>query len=122
MSKRELLFSVTKADLRIDTFRAGGPGGQNQNKRETGVRITHPASGAVGTAREHRTQEQNKTAAFRRMVDTPTFRAWHRKHAATLIYSDALIKREVEAMMRPKHIKVEVREGGRWVEHRADSE
>ena len=51
---RELLFSVTKKDLRIDTFRAGGKGGQNQNKRNTGVRVTHPDSGAVGEARDQR--------------------------------------------------------------------
>jgi protein subunit release factor B len=43
---RERILSVTLADCRVDTFRAGGKGGQNQNKRETGVRITHRASGA----------------------------------------------------------------------------
>lgn len=115
MAKRELLFSVTRADLKVDTFRSGGPGGQNQNKRETGVRITHPDSGAVGTAREHRTQEQNKSAAFRRMIETPAFRTWHRKHSASLIYTDAMVKRAVEAQMNPKNIKVEHRVDGKWV-------
>ena len=57
---RELLFRVTMKDCDRQTFRAGGKGGQNQNKRDTGVRIIHRASGAVGESREHRTQGQNE--------------------------------------------------------------
>lgn len=34
-----------KSDFRVDTFRAGGPGGQAQNKRETGVRLTDIRTG-----------------------------------------------------------------------------
>jgi protein subunit release factor A len=67
---------VSKKDLKIDTFRAGGNGGQNQNARDTGVRITHIASGAVGEARDSRYQLQNKRAAFRRMAETPAFKIW----------------------------------------------
>jgi protein subunit release factor B len=73
---RELVLSVTKKDLRIQKFRAGGNGGQNQNARDTGVRVVHPESGAVGTARDSRSQGQNLKAAFRRMADSPVFRAW----------------------------------------------
>ena len=47
----------------METFRAGGPGGQNQNKRNTGVRWIHVPSGATGEARDHRTQGENKRAA-----------------------------------------------------------
>ena len=45
---RELLFSVTRDDFTIQTFRAGGKGGQKQNKTDSGVRCIHNASGAVG--------------------------------------------------------------------------
>jgi protein subunit release factor B len=65
-----LLFSVTKKDLDVQTFRSGGKGGQNQNKVESGVRIIHRASGAVGESREYRDQPQNKKAAFQRMIKT----------------------------------------------------
>lgn len=41
MSTKELLFSITKKDFKVDTFRCGGKGGQNQNKVESGARITH---------------------------------------------------------------------------------
>lgn len=60
--------TVTKDDLKIDTFRSGGPGGQNQNKRDTAVRITHLPTGLFSVSREHRTQEQNKKAAFRKLA------------------------------------------------------
>jgi protein subunit release factor A len=114
--KKELLFSVTKDDLRVDTFRAGGPGGQNQNKRETGVRITHPASGAVTTSREHRTQEQNKAAAFRRLIDHPKFRSWHRREVARR----SLTVQSVDDQLTPKNIKIEIRQEGRWVPAEGD--
>jgi len=77
MSK-DLLFSITKNDLRIDDFYAGGPGGQNQNKRKTGIRITHVESGAVGEARDSRSQDQNKSAAFKRMIWSEKFQTWFR--------------------------------------------
>lgn len=78
MSKksRQHVFSVTAKDLRIDTFRAGGKGGQNQNKVNSGVRITHEVSGAVGESREHRDQLQNKKAAFKRMTESKEFKSW----------------------------------------------
>lgn len=74
MTERTLLFSVTLADCDVQTFRAGGKGGQNQNKRDTGVRIIHRASGARGEARDERSQLQNKRAAFKRMTGHPLFR------------------------------------------------
>lgn len=46
--------SVSIKDCRVDTFRAGGPGGQRQNKVSSGVRIIHEPSGAVGEARDER--------------------------------------------------------------------
>ena len=76
MKNRELLLRVTIKDCDVQTFRAGGKGGQNQNKRSTGVRIIHRASGAVGESREHREQLQNKRAAFRRMAESAVFQNW----------------------------------------------
>lgn len=74
--KKRLVFSVTAKDLRIDTFRSGGKGGQHQNKVNSGVRITHEASGAVGESREERDQLQNKKTAFIRMTETTEFQSW----------------------------------------------
>lgn len=109
---KEKILSVTLKDCRVDTFRAGGPGGQKQNKTSSGARITHPPSGAVGESREQRSQLLNKRAAFRRMVESPKFQLWLKR----TLGQDALARAEVERSMWPHNIRTEVREGGRWVE------
>ena len=50
---------------RVDTFRSGGKGGQHQNVTDSGVRLTHIASGTVATSRSLRSQHGNKKAALR---------------------------------------------------------
>lgn len=55
------------AECRIETFRSGGPGGQHQNKTESGVRLTHLATGISVTARESRSQHRNRLVALDRM-------------------------------------------------------
>jgi len=112
--KKELLHSITKKDLDIQTFRSGGPGGQNQNKRDTGVRIIHRASGAVGEARDQRTQLQNKRNALKRMVEDPKFVLWNTRVCHEIITGETLEER-VDKLMDDKNIKVEKKENGRWV-------
>jgi protein subunit release factor B len=55
------------AQCDVDTFRAGGPGGQHQNTTESGVRLTHRPTGVVVTCRERRSQHQNKQLCLRRL-------------------------------------------------------
>jgi peptide chain release factor 2 len=54
-------------ECEVETFRAGGPGGQHVNKVETAVRLRHVPSGLVVTCREERSQHRNKSNCLRRL-------------------------------------------------------
>lgn len=110
---REKILSVTLADCEVQTFRSGGKGGQNQNKRDTGVRVIHSASGARGEARDERSQHQNKRLAFTRMVQDPKFGIWLNR---VLYHAGEAPEQKVERDMRPHNLRIEGRDNGRWVD------
>jgi len=58
---------INKADLRVDTFRASGAGGQHVNKTESGIRITHIPTGVVAESTEDRSQHRNRDIAMNRL-------------------------------------------------------
>lgn len=114
MKKRRLLFSLTKKDFDIQTFRAGGKGGQHQNKRETGVRICHRDSGAVGEARDSRSQADNRKQAFKRLIASSKFKVWHNRQVVLALHREK-IDAAVEEAMRPGNIRVEAQnQDGQW--------
>lgn len=55
------------AQCEVQTFRAGGPGGQHQNVTDSAVRLVHLPTGLVTTSRAQRSQHLNKTDALRRL-------------------------------------------------------
>ena len=59
---------INKADLRTDTFRASGAGGQHVNKTESGVRFTHLPTGIAAESTESRSQIKNRGIAMTRLI------------------------------------------------------
>jgi len=113
MSK-ELLFSVTKKDLKIETFKSGKSGGQKRDKVATACRITHPESGAIGQSQDQRSLEQNKKKAFRRMLETQEWKKWHRIKSAEMLGIMETVEERVEKAMELKNLKIEINKEGKW--------
>lgn len=79
---QQLLFSVTMKDFEMETFSVGGHGGSGKDTSNSGVRLRHPPSGAVGEGREARSNTLNRRAAFLKLAESPKFKAWHKIECA----------------------------------------
>ena len=112
---REKVLSVTANDSRWEYFRGTGAGGQKRNKTSNCVRCTHEPSGAVGEARDSRSQRDNRESAFRRMCESKKMQTWLRIETARRIGKLMQIDDAVDREM--KRIRVDRKNtAGLWEE------
>lgn len=101
------LFSVTKDEFEWQFFRAGGKGGQKQNKTSSACRCIHKESGAVGESREERQQVQNRKLAFLRCVNSKEFQTWLKLTASAVSAGFENIETQINKEMQEENLKIE---------------
>lgn len=104
MNNKEHIMTIS--DFKVQTFKSGGKGGQHQNKTESGVRIIHERSGAIGESRNHRSQDANKKEAFKRLSNSMVFKKWLNAEIA------------VNNMMKEENITTQIfdKSSNEWIE------
>ena len=88
------------SQCRVETFRAGGPGGQHQNMTESGVRLVHLPTGVRAVAREERSQHRNRALALQRLRNRLEKRNERRKPRVPTKVPGSQKRRRLEAKRR----------------------
>lgn len=105
---------IAPKDLQIDTYRSGGKGGQNVNKVETAVRITHLPTGVKAACQQERSQAQNKERALQ-MLRSKLFMALQQQKKGDL---DQLRREQVGSGERSEKIRTYNFPQNRVTDHR----
>lgn len=116
MVSKEIIFSITEKDFDFSYTKGSGKGGQKKNKTSSAVHCKHRDSNAHGYAEDTRSQHQNKILAFKRCIEKPEFKRWHKIETARR--TGALERAKEEAERQMSFIKVEVKQDGKWIDEK----
>ena len=109
---REKVFSLTEKDFEVHTFSTSGAGGQRRDRKATGVRIVHTASGVSASCSDTRSQHQNKMKSFKRLTNDPKFRYWCDLEVRGIESAEKWMRDNFTA----ENIKVEIKVKGKWLD------
>ncbi len=104
------------AQCRVETFTAGGPGGQHQNRTESAVRLVHEPTGVRITARDERSQYRNRQLALKRLRE----RLERRNRRRTPRVGTKVPRGEKERRLREKKRRADVKRTRRPPEPEGD--
>ena len=112
----EVDVKINPEDLRIDTYRASGAGGQHVNKTDSAVRITHIPTGTVVACQEERSQHKNKAKAMKMLQSRILMAERERQHAE----SSKQRKEMVGTGMRAEKVRTYNYPQNRITDHQVD--
>jgi len=112
--ERELLFSITKKDFKIDWYSGRGAGGQGRNKLKNCCRLTHPDSGVTKTGQSNKSRKANLNEAFKGIREDAKFKLWMKMKTSQLLGMSLSIEETVDNSMKPENLRVECKEDGKW--------
>ena len=107
MTKKKLLFSLTKKDFNVTYYSGTGAGGQHRNKHQNCVRLKHIETGITTTGADTKSLIQNKKNAFRRLVNNPKFKKWLKIRSSSEYLTQIDIETKVNELMQEENLKIE---------------